>query len=837
MTTVDQVAPLEPVAAAAPFAPRFMGPIADSIALFSTALTLLVLSGITPIAPVQALATGLDQLHAFIHGLTAPIATPTALIQAAIVVLLLVGNIVTDVLLVLAPMPIASRLTGAIALGLALLWATITFLVLGGLTPIAPVDEVVKQLLLGNAVTGVLLLTIIGREVWVVIQARRRGRAGSRLHIQIVSLFAVIAAVPTILVSVVASTTLDRGLDRFFSAHTRALIEQSLVVADAYVSEHAQSIRGEILVMAFDLSRAKPIFDQDRAQFQKFLTAQATRRGLSAALMINPDGTTVERADVKMDKAVVLPSPEVLADINETEPQVALIPEGDHVAAAIKLRGYDNIYLYVARMLDPRVMQELRATQQNVGEYANLEARRLGIQVAFALMFAIIALIVLLSSAWIGLDFANRLVAPIRRLIGAANIVSTGNLDVQVPVRRSEGDLAHLGETFNTMTQELRTQHEDIVRARDLIDSRRRFTEAVLAGASAGVIGVNADGRVTILNRSAEQLIGRVESDVLGLPLADVAPELAEIFNAARSGNQRLVQRQVTVTRDRQERNYSVRVTSEQAPESEHGYVITIDDITELVNAQRTSAWSDIARRIAHEIKNPLTPIQLSAERLRRKYGKTITDDPAVFEQCTETIVRQVDDIKRMVDEFSRFARMPKAAIGDEDVAETVRQVVFLLRVGHPDIDFEVELGTDPMPARFDRRLISQGLTNIVKNAAEAIGAVPPAELGRGRIDVSTRRDGKDVIIDVMDNGIGLPKENRARLLEPYVTTREKGTGLGLAIVGRILEEHGGRLELRDASEKIPGARGAWMQLRFMAEPSVGVTAAAAPAETREPVI
>ncbi len=435
-------------------------------------------------------------------------------------------------------------------------------------------------------------------------------------------------------------------------------------------------------------------------------------------------------------------------------------------------------------------------------------------------MFAVIALIVLLSAAWIGLDFANRLVAPIRRLISAANVVSTGNLHIQVPVRRSEGDLAQLGETFNKMTQELRTQHDDIVRARDLIDSRRRFTEAVLAGASAGVIGVNADGRISILNRSAERLIGRIESDVLGQPLAAIAPELAEIFQAAQVGNQRLVQRQITLTRDSQERNYSVRVTSEQSGESEHGYVITIDDITELVLAQRSSAWADIARRIAHEIKNPLTPIQLSAERLRRKYGKSITEDPAVFEQCTETIVRQVDDIKRMVDEFSRFARMPKAVVADDDVADTVRQVVFLLRVAHPDIDFEVELPAEAMTARFDRRLISQALTNIVKNATEAIGAVPAAELDRGRIVVSAQRVGKEIVIDVVDNGIGLPKENRARLLEPYVTTREKGTGLGLAIVGRILEEHGGKLELRDAAEKIPGARGAWMQLRFSAEPA-----------------
>jgi two-component system nitrogen regulation sensor histidine kinase NtrY len=258
-----------------------------------------------------------------------------------------------------------------------------------------------------------------------------------------------------------------------------------------------------------------------------------------------------------------------------------------------------------------------------------------------------------------------------------------------------------------------------------------------------------------------------------------------------------------------------VRVSSEQTGQSNEGYIITLDDITELVTAQRTSAWADVARRIAHEIKNPLTPIQLSAERIRRKFGKVITEDRTIFDQCTDTIIRQVDDIRSMVDEFSRFARMPKPVIEGEDVADTVRQVVFLMRVGHPDINIEVDIKQEPMHAKFDRRLISQGLTNIIKNATEAIGAVPLGEIERGRIDVIAVRENDDVIIDVVDNGIGLPKESRARLLEPYVTTREKGTGLGLAIVGRVLEDHGGRIELNDASALRPGARGAWVRMRF----------------------
>ena len=722
----------------------------------------------------------------------------------------------------------AIRVLGPLAAALAMLSAFATFVVLADLTPITPTHEVVVTLLLINAATVFLLVGIIAHEVWLVVQARRRGRAAARLHVQIVGLFAVIAAVPAILVAVVASVTLDRGLDRLFSTRTRAIIENSLTVADAYLQEHAQLIRGDIMAMSFDVTRAKPLFDSERERFKQFFTAQARVRGLSAAMLIGADAAIIERADIQSEQPVPLPDTTGLAAVNENEPQIAMLFSTNSVAAVVKLRGYDNSYLSIIRPLDPRVVTHLRETQQTVSDFSNLEGRRSGVQLAFALMYTVIALAVLLSAAWLGLNFANRLVAPIRRLIGAANIVSTGNLYVQVPVLRSEGDLGQLGETFNRMTQELRTQRDDIVRARDVIDQRRRFTEAVLAGASAGVIGVDGEGRISILNRSAEKLVDRLEADVIGHPLSEILPELKEIFTNAQLGIQRLVQGQVTINRQNRERNLSVRVTTEQSPDSERGYVITLDDITELVSAQRTSAWADIARRIAHEIKNPLTPIQLSAERLRRKYGKTITDDPAVFYQCTDTIVRQVDDIKRMVDEFSKFARMPKAVIAGEDVADTVRQVVFLMRVGNDDIDIDLELAEDPMPARFDRRLISQGLTNIIKNATEAIAAVPQSVRGRGRIRVNAVREGNDIFIDVIDNGIGLPNENRNRLLEPYVTTREKGTGLGLAIVGRILEEHGGGIELRDASEKFPGERGAWMRLHFLDEHvAAGASAAA----------
>jgi two-component system nitrogen regulation sensor histidine kinase NtrY len=733
------------------------------------------------------------------------------------------------------------RLLAPFAIGLALLSAFLTFVVLTGLTRIEPTREVAVSFMLMNGATILVLVGIILREVWQVMQARRRGRAAARLHVQIVSLFSVIAVLPAVLVAVVANVTIDRGLDRLFSGPARDVIQNSLIIARAYMQGHAQLIRGDILGMANDIAHARPLYDQDRKSFRELLTASAASRNLPGAMLIDKDRGVLETAQTGIQLAFAAPPPEFLRNVNENEPEIAVLPEENYVAAVIRLRAFNDTFLYVARQLDPHVVAQLKQTEASVAEYAEIESRRLGIQVNFALIFAVIALTILMASILIGLNFANWLVAPIRRLMGAANMVSTGDLHVQVPVLRSEGDLARLGETFNKMTQELRTQRDELVSASDLIDSRRRFIEAVLSSASAGIIGVDASGSVGILNRSAEKLIGHAESETLDHPLSDVLPELDEMMKTARESTQRLVQGQITINREGHERILSVRVTAEQTSQTRDSYIITLDDITELVSAQRTSAWADVARRIAHEIKNPLTPIQLSAERIRRKFGKVITEDRAVFEQCTDTIVRQVDDIRRMVDEFSRFARMPKPVIEGEDVADTVRQAVFLMRVGHPDVEIEAEIRDEPMRAQFDRRLISQALTNIIKNATEAIEAVPAGELDKGRIDVIAARENDDIVIDVIDNGIGLPKVSRARLLEPYVTTREKGTGLGLAIVGRVLEDHGGRIELNDASDVRPGARGAWMRLRFAVSghaPKVEASAHAAksPAsETAEP--
>ncbi len=404
------------------------------------------------------------------------------------------------------------RVVGPALVGLAMLSAIATFLVLAGLTPIAPTHNVVVTLLLINAVTGLLLLCAIGLRGLAdpAGEAGGDGRgAAPHPYRRLVFFHRCSAGDPCCDRRFV---TLDRGLDRLFASRTRDAIQNSVIVAEAYLRDHAQNVRSDIMLLSFDVARGKEVFERNPDDLRRFLTFQAQVRGLGAALVFDTNLAIRSRADIATNQVFALPPKDALASVKETEPQIVLLPDTSYVAAVVKLRDYADRYLYVARLLDPRVLAQLRTTEASVSEYAAINERRIGIQVAFALMYTVIALIVLLSAVWIGLDFANRLVAPIRRLIGAATAVSTGNLFVRVPVKQSEGDLANLGETFNRMTQELRTQRDDLVRARDQIDSRRLFTEAVLAGASAGVIGVDGHGRVTILNRSAEKLVDRAEA-------------------------------------------------------------------------------------------------------------------------------------------------------------------------------------------------------------------------------------------------------------------------------------------------------------------------------------
>jgi two-component system nitrogen regulation sensor histidine kinase NtrY len=701
---------------------------------------------------------------------------------------------------------------GLITVVLSLCSGLATYVILTGLTPIVPTHLVVVGVLLINLVLVLAMVMIIAWQVTGLWLARRRQVAGAQLHVRIVSLFSVIAVLPAILLAVFASISLDRGLDHWFSVRTKSIIQNSIDVATAYLQEHGQVIRADTVGMAKDIDEAVELVKSQPQGFGNFLTAQAAIRALPIAYLIDGDGKVLATAASVPDFPYRAPPKEAM-DLAKKGQVIVIAPGQTSMVGAIKgLQNFDDTFLYVIRPVNARVLQQLRETRANVAEYQLLEQRRAGVQVAFGLMYVAIALTLLLSAIWIGMWFANRLVAPIRQLMGAAQQISEGNLAVEVAVDPADGDLAVLGSTFNTMTSELRSQRDELVGANTALDERRRFMEAVLSGVTAGVVGVDPDGIITLVNRSAETLLKVKEADFRGQPLAKAVPEFGPLLKRAQKQGRRLITDQIALRRAGSERNFAVRVTSEGVGQEAQGYVVTFDDMTELVSAQRSTAWADVARRIAHEIKNPLTPIQLSAERIRRKYGDSITKDREVFDQCTDTIIRQVSDIGRMVDEFSAFARMPKPVMEHHEVREIVREAVFLFQVSRPEIVFELDLPDKPVVTLSDRRLLTQAVTNLVKNASEAIDSAieaDPARAGTGHIVAKVRTKGDRMQITVIDNGCGLPKENRERLVEPYMTTRAKGTGLGLAIVQRITEQHGGTLHLADAPRrngKIEGA-------------------------------
>ncbi|TAN64131.1 MAG: HAMP domain-containing protein, partial [Magnetospirillum sp.] len=483
---------------------------------------------------------------------------------------------------------------------------------------------------------------------------------------------------------------------------------------------------------------------------------------------------------------------------------VAVLTGGgdDRVRALVMLPGlFGDTYLFVGRFVDPKVIGHMEQTSEAVAQYERLEGRRSGLETAFSLVFAVVALLLVLASIWVGLTMATRLATPIARLIDAAERVRSGDLDARVAEDAAD-EVGVLSRAFNRMTHQLSDQRHELMEANRELDERRRFTETVLAGVSAGVIGLDRQGRIHLPNRSASELVGRALEDSVGRDLREVLPELTEALDAVVRRPDRLVQHEVRLTTPGgRSRILLVRVAAEHLEGETIGFVVTFDDITELVSAQRKAAWADVARRIAHEIKNPLTPIQLSAERLKRKYLKEIQSDPETFVALTETIVRQVGDIGRMVDEFSSFARMPAPQMKPDDLADICRQALFLQRTGAPEVEFISVLPDHKVPIVCDGRLIGQALTNLLKNALEAVQGRDDPEAPRGRIVLTLTLHPERLVVEVADNGKGLPKENRERLTEPYVTTRVKGTGLGLAIVKKIMEDHGGDLYLEDALE------------------------------------
>ena len=689
----------------------------------------------------------------------------------------------------------------------ALVLGIITFVLLSGGVRL----QVTQSGLVAMAVANLAVLLLLGAvfagrltRVWV---ERRRGSAGSRLHVRLVLLFSVVAVTPTILVALFATAFFTLGIQSWFNDRVRTALNEGLEASRGYLEEHRNNIRGDALQMAADLSRAGPMLYSSPYSFAQVLQTQTLLRGLTDAVIFEPVTGRVQAGAGPMDGlGVELPPRSVIDQARDGDVVVMGEPNEDRVRALVKLDSTPALMLLVDRPVDQNILNHMARTEQAVAEYYRLDQNRSNLQITFALIFAIVALLVLMAAVLIGLVLANQIARPIGGLILAAERVRGGDLGVRVPEIASDDEVAGLSRAFNRMTNQLASQRAELMDAYSQIDERRRFTETVLAGVSAGVIGLDVAGRVELPNRAASELLAMDLMSTIGAELAQIVPEFAPLLETVRAHPSRPHTEEVQIGPPARRRTLLVQIGSDLRGERPDGYVVTFDDITELQSAQRKAAWADVARRIAHEIKNPLTPIQLSAERLKRRFTKEIQSDPETFAQCADTIVRHVGDIGRMVDEFSAFARMPLPVLKAEDIGRVAREALILQRSARPEIEWRTDIPERGPVGLCDRRLLGQALTNLLQNAADAVAmrARPPGEPA-GCITVRVaERDGMAVIA-VEDDGIGLPEADRARLTEPYVTHKPKGTGLGLAIVKKIMEDHHGSLELDDRSDG-PGA-------------------------------
>lgn len=685
--------------------------------------------------------------------------------------------------------------------------------------------QTVVLLLNIDAILLLLLGVIVARRFVKLLLQRRQGLAGSKLHSRLIALFAVIAAAPAIVVSVFSVLFLSSGLETWFGDRIRTALDNSLNVAEAYLAEHQENIRADALAMASDLNRQGPQLMGDFDRLQQFVAGQAAVRSLTEAVVFDRFGDILARTGLSFGLDVELLAPDVLDRAAAGEVVMLTSSADDRVRALVQLYGFGEAYLFVGRFIDAQVLGYMQQTQRVYSEYQELQSERGRIQLTSAVLFGLVALLLLLAAVWTGMAVADRLAAPIGRLIDAADRVRTGDLLARVPEGPSDDETAVLSRAFNRMASQLQNQRRELIDANQQLDARRRFTEAVLAGVTAGVIGLDADRRIVLPNRAASRFLepasGGAEPEIAGSHIAEALPETLPLFERAELEAGQTVQGQVTVRRAAAEYTLLVRLAAQREGERIVGYVLTFDDITALLSAQRQAAWSEVARRIAHEIKNPLTPIQLSAERLGRKFKEQIAEaDQASFGRSIDTIIRQVDVIGRLIREFSAFARMPDARMRPEPLAELVHHAAELQSSAWPDLAINIDLGeASHVYLDCDAEKISQALNNLLQNAAQALA---DHRQGRGDgdghedspvIDISAVRGEHELDLLVQDNGPGFPPGERQRFLEPYVTTKAKGTGLGLAIVHKIMEEHGGRVELDEG--ELGGAR---VRLIFPAE-------------------
>ena len=715
----------------------------------------------------------------------------------------------------------------AIALTLAAISSGIvTFVTLSGSSGITNDPNFVLALLV---LDSALLLALGGTVVWRVAKLwaeRRAGAAGSRLHVRLASMFAVLAVAPSIVLVILGAIFFALEVQAWFSERVRTAVDESVAVAEAYLREHKQGIASDAFAMANDLYRQWPTLYADPRRLDRAVEAQSRLRALNEVVLFEEGGRPLASAGLSLSLRFETPPEWALREASAGELVVLASGGDDRIRALVGLQTVPQTFLFVGRFVDPAVLRHIDLTRSAAAVYEQLESRRYGLQATFALVFVLVAMLLVLAAVGVGLNYATRLARPISSLVTAAERVRAGDFTARVVEEPEEDELGTLTRAFNRMTGQLAQNQRELIEANRQLDGRRRFTEAVLAGVSSGVIGLDGTTRIHLPNRSASFLLSTSLDRLIGKRLDEAVPEMAHLIEAAVKRPSQTNEAQLAIERKGRSRTLLARVTAERSPDGGiRGFVVTFDDITDLLAAQRTAAWADIARRIAHEIKNPLTPIQLSAERLKRKYLGEVKSDPQTFEMCTDTIIRQVSGIGRMVDEFSNFARMPAPVLRRGGVAQLCRDAVALQRTAAPDIRYELDLPDGHIAIRCDAELVTQALTNLLKNAAEAIEARNPcsdnAPLEQGCVVVRVAHDRQDVRIIVEDNGRGLPISERTRLTEPYVTTRAKGTGLGLAIVKKIMEDHGGDLLL--------GARrggGACVQLLFAKAGATGGSAA-----------
>jgi two-component system nitrogen regulation sensor histidine kinase NtrY len=691
------------------------------------------------------------------------------------------------------------------------LTAAATLLAISGQDRVGgPAGPVLFWLLAGSVAIALALLSAVGLRLRAIAKAGAAAEpgAGARLHLRFVALFSAAAVAPAIIVALFLGVALSRAIENWFNDRVETLVEDAASVGRIYVKNLQDTIRGDVMAMGADLNKedARVGLTREPANYQRYLENQARQRLFAAVYVIRRDGTILSKAESYEAPTVSAIGDDVFRDADRGDIPMPLDSGRDVLRAVHRLSAYNDAYLVSVRLLEPGALATLSSFNQAVADYRAVEDRSAALQALFALAYLATALLVLIAATWLALKNANRIAVPIGRLADAAHRVASGDLGARVPVGEARDEVDALGRAFNRMTMQLETQRGDLVHAREDAEERSHFIQAVLSGVSAGVIGLDDGGRITACNGPAARLLGLSQDWLIGRHLAEAAPEFAPLL-ADKSDQMQAAPIRIDVARDGSTRHLSVRVGG---PAGETALVLTFDDMTKLIAAQRQEAWKDVARRIAHEIRNPLTPIQLSAERLRRKFAEQIHTDLETFNRCTDTILRQVGDIGRMVDEFSAFARMPAPRMEATDLMEIARECVFAQRISSADIHFDLDCAQNaPIVAWCDGRLISQCLTNLLKNAGEAVQARRAAEGDpkEGRVTLRLDALADHVVCTVTDNGAGFPAQDRDRLIEPYVTTRPRGSGLGLAIVHRVLEDHGGSLNLEDAPPPGPGAR------------------------------